>query len=175
METTQATMTEQSNTAIKEEGNRTFAINREALYDPETRPLIFAELIRRVCPTAKNVHLALPNGETINLTPKRILHLDHKANGGNDWVSGGIGEEEYSIEKALIQNLGGKDVSKKGHTPYVYHAKDDGSVEYTIPAGSHPVMKGEIKHTQHLHERKWSVQARLRARVLAKGGKLNDE
>lgn len=164
-------MTEQ-NIAIKD-GDRTFTINRDAFYDPETRPIILAELIRRVCPTAKKVNIQLPNDEVIHLEPKRVLKPTAKTS-AVDWVKGGVSEEEYAVEKELITTLGGKSV-KRGDTPYVYHAKEDGSVEYDIPLATKKQMRGEIKNLQDNHERKWSVQARLRAKVLAKGGKLKSE
>lgn len=136
--------------------------------DPDVRATHLASLIATHAKTAKKV-VVMVGGEELTFTPERILS---PANRTQTYVERNITTEEYRIQKELIKNAGGKKV-KEGHCPYVYDAQLDGKVEYTIPLGVPKWSAGEVKNLQHNHQKKWSVQARLRKRLADEGKTLN--
>jgi hypothetical protein len=136
--------------------------------DPDVRAKHLASLIATHAKTAKKVVVEV-GGETLTFTPERVLA---PAQTTQTFVEKNITTEEYRIQKELVQTTGGKAV-KAGHCPYVYDARADGEVEYTIPLGVPKWSAGDIKTLQHNHQKKWSVQARLRKRLADEGKTLN--
>lgn len=172
METTkQTTMATTSNTLSAPKGNTTkaYSIPTTEYQNDETRAKHLATLIVKNAPTAKKVVVNVM-GEEIIINTERVLHPRAET---QDYHTSNVSGEEYRIQRELINNTSASSI-KKGHCPYVYDATADGKVEYTIPLGVPKWSAGEVKNIQHNHERKWSVQARLRARLVAKGVPLTN-
>jgi hypothetical protein len=148
---------------------KTYSVPTADYADPETRAKHLVSLIIKNAPTAKKVALNVM-GEEIVINTERVLNPTEKT---QSYLTDNVSAEEYRIQRELIQNASAKSV-KAGHCPYVYDATADGKVEYTIPLGVPKWSAGEVKSLKHNHERKWSVQARLRAKVLANGGTLTN-